>query len=87
MHEPEVPDELEYVVEAFFVLGLSRPIGLGIGAIPLTEIRAYLALMPVAHDDDVFSRLIITMDDAWRGKLAILKTRKPQDGKHSEART
>lgn len=41
VNRPEVPEELSTVWEAFWFLHSTRPTGMAIGAIPLSEMLAY----------------------------------------------
>lgn len=57
-NKPELEDYLRPYWEAFYVLTHSRQVGFGIGAIPLSEIDAYLRLYgiddPEERDELVF---------------------------------
>lgn len=44
---PDLPKEFEWLMEAFWVLHSSRQSGMGIGYIPLTEIKAYAEMFDV----------------------------------------
>lgn len=63
-NRPEIPIELIYLWEAFWILNGSRQIGFGTGPIPLTEISAYCHLFNVS-DVQFFVACIRAMDGQY----------------------
>jgi len=45
--KPKLYEDLESVFEAFKILSSTRPVGMSIGAIPLTEISAYMKMFGI----------------------------------------
>lgn len=71
--------------EAFNELSTERQIGMGVGPIPRSAIKAYADEFGIAGDDyDPFHRIIRTMDNAY---LAQVNKAKPQPDKGLEAPT
>ena len=63
---PQLRFDLAWIVEAFYVLSGSRQIGMGVGAIPISEIEAYIHLYGLIDEDiDRFIKLIAAMDSAY----------------------
>ena len=56
-------DNAEYLI-AFLRLSPSRQVGFSVGAIPVSEIRAYCDLFGV-DDVETFFQLIRALDSAW----------------------
>lgn len=50
--EPVVWAHLDLIYEAFWVMNLERPVGFGLGFIPLTSILAYLDLLGILGQAD-----------------------------------
>jgi hypothetical protein len=71
--KPKVHPWLSPYWEAWLDLSASRPIGLGIGAIPISEMKAYCELLKVPWLDDLeemhfFLRLIRAVDSVYLDK-------------------
>ncbi len=67
---PEVWSWLQYIWDAFHILGTERPIGMALGPIPASKIRDYAAgeldLDRTSEEADRFFDLIRRMDDEYR---------------------
>lgn len=74
---PVIDEDLGYICEAFNTLSPSRASGMGLGAIPLSEVVAYLQVFPVFHSREFFVKAIREMDFAW---LAVKNKRDSSDG-------
>lgn len=65
-NQPQLREDLHWIVEAFYRLSGSRQIGFGTGPIPLSEIDAYIRLFGLLDDDiDAFFRLITALDAVY----------------------
>lgn len=63
---PSVEPHLVWYVEAFRSLANSRPVGMGLGPIPLSEIEAYVRLFGLVDDDlERFVHLIHALDAVY----------------------
>lgn len=62
--EPELPEDLSGIYEAFWELHLSRQVGFSMSYIPLTEIVAYMQLFPVA-DKELFVACVRELDRVY----------------------
>ena len=56
--------QTHYYIEAFFILSARRPVNTVEGAIPISEMVAYLQLYPW-YDNDLFVRYMIVLDSAY----------------------
>ena len=61
---PFVPADMDWIVEAFWLLSASRPVGFSIGAIPLVEMQAYCDIHGVS-DRRFFVRAIRALDTVY----------------------
>gem|GEM_PF-877422 len=61
---PELDESMVFYWNAFVVLSQSRPIGLGVGAIPLSDMKAFCDLMEITGVEErmTFIRLMQAMD-------------------------
>jgi len=79
LERPELYDDLQAVWSAFWFLNSSRPVGMSVGAIPLTEIFAYWDRLGVTLDEEDFGdkvRLIREMDMTY---LADVREKQDKD--------
>lgn len=61
---PAISDRQFTYVHAFSILSRSRQIGMGVGGIPLTEIRQYMKMYDI-EDKERFTTIILAMDSAF----------------------
>jgi len=52
----------KWYLQAYFTLATSRPVGMGIAYIPLSEIQAYVNMLPLIGTVDEFIRIIRALD-------------------------
>jgi hypothetical protein len=71
---PDVPEDLEDVIDAFYILTRSRQAGFDIGPIPLNQIETYCRMYRI-DDVDRMVRLIGAMDGEYL--LTVHEKRKP----------
>ena len=77
---PRLYPDLRAIWEAFWFLHSSRPVGMSVGAIPLSEIVTYWRSLDFVLDDDDFQmkvKLIREMDTVY-----LRWQRKQEDAKH-----
>lgn len=72
--EPEIPPDLEHIILAFNRLTGSRQIGLSMGPIAMSEIKAYVELFPIPDDIETFVYLIREMDNEY---LSVIEKQAP----------
>ena len=63
-NRPVLGSGLSHYIESFFILSARRPVNNVEGAIPISEIVAYLSLYPW-YDNDLFMRCIILLDNTY----------------------
>jgi len=88
---PELYDDLIYVWQAFLFLSCSRPIGMGVGSIPIGEIESYCNFMQIYDFEERFEylRLIKALDGEFlkaQNKEHEQKSKKNTPSKKAPAR-
>ena len=65
--KPELYGDLAPIWDAFQALHPTRPVAMGAGPIPRSEVRAYFGIMGIADPEDrvFYLRMIRALDDAW----------------------
>jgi len=63
-YEPELFYWLSSYIEAFYTLSSSRSSGFSVGAIPLTEIQAWIEIFEI-DDREVFVKYIRALDNTF----------------------
>lgn len=65
-HRPDLFPDLQPVWEGFTLLSPSRNVGMSVGAIPLTEIKAYCEMYDIEGEErEEFLLLIRSLDDEY----------------------
>lgn len=65
LDRPELDMTERWYMQAFATLSPSRQSGMGVGGIPLSEVRAYLDLFDTPVEVDEFVAVIRAMDACW----------------------
>lgn len=84
-----MPESYAWYIDAFVVLSHSRPVGEFDGAIPLTEIGAYMGIYGIDGDDEKeeFALVIKQMDLAYlKGRAEAIKRGRDSQTKSSHRR-
>ena len=77
-NKPDLSLTLQHYMRAFYLLSARRPVNEVEGAIPVSEIVAYLMIYPW-YDNDLFVRYIIGLDSAYLGHRKELNDNKNID--------